>query len=70
MKNFKLKAKYKEKQVGFNGSAAPLGDRKDLDILYKMAVDSKSESLLELFEITEAKTVSTVKSKKVIDKKE
>ncbi|GAB0154763.1 hypothetical protein CHRYSEOSP005_00230 [Chryseobacterium sp. Alg-005] len=46
---FSIKSKYKNKVVGFNGSATPLGERDDLDILAEIAVRSQDPTLLVLF---------------------
>lgn len=44
-----IKSKYEDHIVGFNNSAAPLGQRNDLDKLMQIALDSQSPSLLKLF---------------------
>lgn len=52
----KLKKGNEERVVGFNNSLLPLGKRDDLDKLAEMAVRSKDQSLIDLFE-----TVPTLK---------
>lgn len=51
---FEIKPKYKNKVVGFNGSATPLGERTDLLELADIAVRSQDPSILELFKKTPA----------------
>lgn len=46
----KIKEQYKNKVVGFNNSATPLGERDDIDILAEIALSSNDLSLIELFE--------------------
>ena len=46
---FEIKPKYKNKVVGFNASATPLGERNDLVELADIAVRSQDPTLLILF---------------------
>lgn len=46
----KIKAEFKDVQIGFNNSGVPLGMRDDIDILAKIAIESKDPTLLNLFE--------------------
>jgi len=46
----KIKKEHKDRVVGFNNSVQPLGERDDLDKLAEIAVRSKDQSLLDLFE--------------------
>lgn len=46
---FSIKAKFKNKVVGFNGSTTPLGEREDLGVLAEIAVRSQDPTLLVLF---------------------
>lgn len=46
----RVKKEFLGKKVGFNGSAKPLGERDDLDILARIAINSNDPSLLNLFE--------------------
>lgn len=48
--NYKLKAGSEKVVVGFNKSAKPLGERKDLDVLVEMALRSGQKSLINHFE--------------------
>lgn len=45
-----IKEEYKGRRVGFNNSAKPLGQRKDIDDLAIIAIESQDPSLLRLFE--------------------
>jgi hypothetical protein len=50
MSKIKIKNEFKAVQIGFNGSGLPLGMRDDLDVLAQIAIDTKDESLLSMFE--------------------
>lgn len=47
----KIKDKYLSKRVAFGKTAAPLYKRDDIDELAIMALESKNENLIRLFEI-------------------
>lgn len=64
-----VKPEFKDKVVGYNGRSLPLGKRKDLDVLARIAKESGDKSLLMLFEevptqeqITSEKASNTVKA--------
>lgn len=50
MPKIKIKEEFKMAQVGFNGSGLPLGLRDDLHVLAQLAIESKDQSLLNMFE--------------------
>lgn len=69
----KVKEQYKNLQIGFNHSAAPLGLRNDIDILYRLGKENNLAYILEYFEevsevdeknIEEEKGLSFLKSHK------
>ncbi|AZA82161.1 hypothetical protein C1637_09975 [Chryseobacterium lactis] len=74
---FTIRPKYKNKVVGFNGSAAPLGERDDFAVLAEIAVNSQDPSLLILFnktptaeDVKKFKTQKFMKEEKEGDKNE
>ena len=50
MEGLKIKTEFLNTVIGFNNSDLPLGKRNDIHLLAEMAVNSKDESLLNLFE--------------------
>lgn len=74
----KIKKEFELVKVGFNGSAKPLKDREDLDVLAEMALRSNSKSLLKMFEKIptleellneKAKEIVVIETKKKVEKK-
>ena len=66
--NLKIKSKFKDRVVGFNNSALPLGEREDLDVLADIAVRSGDPSLLEVFEkVPTTKDLEAHKSAKFLE---
>lgn len=59
----KIKKDYLETIIGFNNSVTPLGERKDLNLLFEIANNSNNKMLLELFEVDE-KVVTEKTTKK------
>lgn len=51
MAKAKIKAEYKELQIGFNNSGVPLGMRDDINVLAKIAIQSNDSYLKSLFEV-------------------
>lgn len=51
MAKAKIKAEFKDLQIGFNGSGVPLGMRDDIDVLAKIAIDGNDAYLKSLFEV-------------------
>lgn len=52
----KIKAEFKDLQIGFNNSGVPLGMRDDIDILARLAIDGQDQYLLSLFETLPSET--------------
>ncbi|WP_312090107.1 hypothetical protein [Chryseobacterium sp.] len=63
-----IKEKYKKKVVGFNGSATPIGERDDLEILAEIGLRSGDESILTLFKkVPTQEEIDSIKAKKLIE---
>lgn len=64
-----IKEQYKEERVGYNNSAAPLGQRDDLHLLAEQALLSNNPNLLRFFEkIPTLQEITDYKAQIFLDK--
>lgn len=62
-----IKDEYRTKRIGFNGSAAPLYKRDDIDDLAIMAITSNNPNLLKLFDaLPELSVLKKMKVEKLL----
>ena len=68
MSKIRIKSEFKDRVVGYNGRSLPLGIRKDLHILARIAKQSGDKSLLEMFEeVPTQKEINEQKSKESVE---